>query len=219
MDHSILAEQIAYYRARAQEYDETTGAGGQQIPAFKLAAQLLSAMGPFDQILELACGTGTWTQILTTIGREVTALDASPEMLALARQKTAPAPVHFQQADLFQWEPSQTYDLVFFAAWLSHIPPEMLDPFFEKISRAVKPGGYIAIIDQYAPMPEDRDLVRDGPGGQIYAERPLLDGQTFTIVKVFYSVESLQERLASCGFTVSVEKLDDIFFFLRAQRQ
>jgi ubiquinone/menaquinone biosynthesis C-methylase UbiE len=208
-----IAEQIAYYRARAQEYDATNGVGD------GVAEQLLRAMGPFDQILELACGTGNWTQILATMGREVTALDAAPEMLALARQKTAPASVHFQQADLFQWEPTQSYDLVFFAFWLSHVPPDMLDPFLEKISRAVKPGGYIAIVDEYAPMPEERDLSRDGVGGQIYAERPLLSGQTFVIVKVFYDLESLRDRLASLGFTVAVEKLDDIFFFLRAQRQ
>ncbi len=212
MDQAVLTEQIAYYRARAQEYDATAGPGDGR------AEQLLRSMGPFDQILEMACGTGAWTQLLTTIGHEVTAIDAAPEMLALARQKTAPAPVHFQQADLFQWEPSRQYDLVFFAFWLSHVPPDMLDPFLEKISRAVKPEGEVVIVDEYAPMPEEIDLVRDGVGGRIYAERPLLSGQTFTIVKVFYDLDSLRERLASLGFAITVEKLDDIFFFLRAQR-
>ena len=219
MDQEILTEQIAYYRARAQEYDETTWVGGEPIDALAHAAQLLGAMGPFEQILELACGTGTWTQILTAIGREVTALDASPEMLDLARQKTATAPVNYQQADLFQWESSLPYDLVFFANWLSHIPPDMLDPFLAKMCLAVKSGGQVVIVDQYAAMDEDRDLARKGAGGQIYAERPLLNGQTFTIVKVFYDLKLLRDRLAARGFTVTVEKLDDIFFFLRAQRQ
>ena len=220
MDQHILDEQMTYYRKMAQEYDETTGQTEELQRAFARARDLLQQQAPVGQILELACGTGTWTRALLPLGRELTAIDASPEMLSLARQKVGNAAVQFQQADLFQWQPSQQYDLVFFANWLSHVPPQRLDAFLGTVARAVRPCGSLALVDQYAPLPEDREIiVRDAEEGAIYAKRSLLNGQTFLIVKVFYDLQILENLLEALDFTVTVQKLDDIFFFLQAQRK
>jgi ubiquinone/menaquinone biosynthesis C-methylase UbiE len=218
MDHHILDEQMTYYRKMAQEYDETTGQTEELQWAFARARELLQQLAPVEQMLELACGTGTWTSALLPLGRELTAIDASPEMLALARQKVGNALIQFQQADLFQWQPRQQYDLVFFANWLSHVPPQRLDAFLGTVARAVRPGGSLAIVDHYAPMPEDREIsVRDEEEGTIYANRSLRNGQTFLIVKVFYDLQSIEDLLDALDFTVTVQKLDDIFFFLQAR--
>jgi demethylmenaquinone methyltransferase/2-methoxy-6-polyprenyl-1,4-benzoquinol methylase len=183
MEQHILDEQITYYRKRAQEYDETTGQSEAIQRAFARARELLQQHAPWEQVLELACGTGTWTCALLPLGRVLTAIDASPEMLSLARQKVGNALVQFQQANLFQWQPTQQYDLVFFANWLSHVPPQRLDAFLGTVARAVRPGGSTIIVDQYAPLPEDREIsVRDAEEGAIYAKRSLLNGQTFTIL-------------------------------------
>jgi len=220
MDQHILDDQITYYRKLAQEYDEATGQTKDLQHAFARARDLLQKRAPVEQILELACGTGTWTRALLPLGRELTAIDASPEMLALARQKVGNAVVQFQQADLFSWQPRQQYDLVFFANWLSHVPPQRLDTFLGTVARAVCPDGSLAIVDQYAPMQEDREIiVRDAGEGAIYARRPLRNGQTFLIVKVFYDLQIIEHLLETLGFTVKIHKLDDIFFFLEAQRK
>ena len=219
MEHDILNEQIAYYRARAQEYDESVREGGEPSETFARVTHLLRQMGPFEQVLELACGTGIWTKFLLQIGRAITAIDAAPEVIEIAQRKVGNAPVHFQCADLFQWEPVQEYDLVFFGFWLSHVPPERLSPFLERISRAVRPGGYVVIIDQYAPTEEDRQIIKEGEVGALYAERPLRDGRTFTIVKVFYDVITLQEKFTNLGFESVVHKLDDSYFFFSARRK
>ncbi len=226
MENDVLNEQIAYYRARAQEYDESILEAGRSASTegkqtneepdpIERGMHLLQQMGMFGQVLELACGTGIWTEVLLQIGQEVTAIDAAPEMLSIARQKLGNAPVNYQQADLFNWEPVQKYDLVFFAFWLSHIPPEMLDTFLDKVRLAVRPGGKMVIFDEYAPTDEDRSVAK----GDIYAMRPLRDGRTFTIVKVFYDLNALQEKLNHSGFEVQIEKLSSVFFFLSAKRQ
>jgi trans-aconitate methyltransferase len=220
MDQHILDEQMIYYRKMAQEYDVTTGQTEDLQRAFARARDLLQQQAPVEQILELACGTGTWTRALLPPGRELTAIDASPEMLVLARQKVGNAVVKFQQADLFQWQPIQQYDLVFFANWLSHVPPQRLDAFLATVASAVRPGGSLAMVDQYAPMPEDQEIsVRDAEEGAIYAKRSLLNGQTFLIVKVFYDLQIIENLLEALDFTVTVHKLDDIFFFLQARRK
>ncbi len=219
MDQHILDEQITYYRKMAQEYDETTGQTEDLQRAFARARDLLQQHTPVEQLLELACGTGTWTRALLPLGRELTAIDASPEMLALARQKVGNAVVQFQQADLFQWQPRQQYDLVFFANWLSHVPPQRLDAFLGTVARAVRPCGSLAVVDQYAPMQEDREIIVQKEEGAIYAKRSLLNGQTFIIVKVFYDLQIIENLLDALDFTVTVHKLDDIFFFLHARRK
>ena len=212
MDQHILDEQITYYRKMAQEYDETTGQTEDLQRAFARARDLLQQHAPVEQVLELACGTGTWTRALPPLGRELTAIDASPEMLSLARQKVGNAVVQFQ--------PRQQYDLVFFANWLSHVPPQRLDAFLGNVARAVRPGGSLALVDQYAPMQEDREIiVRDAKEGAIYAKCSLLNGQTFLIVKVFYDLQIIETLLDALDFTVTVHKLDDIFFFLQARRK
>ena len=219
MDQHILDEQTTYYRQMAQEYDETTGQTEDLQRAFARARDLLQQHAPVEQILELACGTGTWTRALLPLGRELTAIDASPEMLSLARQKVGNAVVQFQQADLFQWQPRQQYDLVFFANWLSHVPPQRLDAFLGTVARAVRPGGSLVMVDQYAPMQEDREIIVQKEEGAIYAKRSLLNGQTFLIVKVFYDLQIIENLLDALDFTVTVQKLDDIFFFLQARRK
>jgi len=219
VDQQILDEQMTYYRKMAQEYDETTGQTEDVQRAFAQARDLLQQLAPVEQMLELACGTGAWTRALLPLGRDLTAIDASPEMLVLARQKVGAAAVQFQQADLFEWQPRQQYDLVFFANWLSHVPPQRLDAFLGAIARAVRPGGSLVIVDQYAPMQEDREIIVQTGEGAIYAKRSLRDGQTFTIVKVFYDLQIIEHLLEALDFTVTVHKLDDIFFFLHAQRK
>ncbi len=219
MDQHILDEQLTYYRKMAQEYDEKTGQTEDLQRAFARARDLLQQHAPVEQILELACGTGTWTRALLPLGRELTAIDASPEMLALAQQKVGNAVVQFQQADLFQWQPRQQYDLVFFANWLSHVPPQRLDAFLGTVARAVRPCGSLAVVDQYAPMQEDREIIVQKEEGAIYAKRSLLNGQTFIIVKVFYDLQIIENLLDALDFTVTVHKLDDIFFFLHARRK
>jgi ubiquinone/menaquinone biosynthesis C-methylase UbiE len=208
MNDAVLQEQIAYYRARAQEF--TYELQGELAGALRLLQQ----MGPFEQVLELACGTGIWTHVLLTIGREITAVDAAPEMLEINARKLADARVRYQRADLFTWEPEQQYDLVFFAFWLSHVPPDALDVFLEKVQRAVRPGGHLIIVDQYAPTDEDRLVAKEG----IYAARPVADGRTFTIVKVFYDLTDLKERLSHLGFEVVDHDLGEVFFLLSGRR-
>ncbi len=74
------------------------------------------------------------------------------------------------------------------------------------------------MIDQYAPTSKDREIMTEGEGGSLYAHRSLHDGKTFTIVKVFYDVMTLQETLASLHFEVTLHQLSDIFFILSARR-
>jgi demethylmenaquinone methyltransferase/2-methoxy-6-polyprenyl-1,4-benzoquinol methylase len=204
MDGQLLQEQIAFYRARAPEYDQSNATRDQ----LEAVRRTLRAMGPFENLLELACGTGLWTRELVNLGRAVTAIDASPEMLELNRRRVADARVSYVQADLFAWQPERDYDFVFAAFWLSHVPPDLMDTFLDKIRRAVRPGGTVFIADQCDDIRDEPEREREG----IREIRKTSDGRIFGIVKVYYHPVLLAHRLGRFGFHASGQRVGESFF-------
>lgn len=220
----VLKEQLAYYNARAREYDESLqgiGSNGAAQSEYEKANQewlhivnALRALGPVDDVLELACGTGIWTQELTTIGRSITAIDGSPEMIEINRAKAGLPTVAYQCVDLFQWQPEKQYDLVFFAFWLSHVPPFHLSDFFGKVARATKPGGRVVMVDE----PRSDSNISGPNTGDLYQQRTLDDGRSFRIVKVYYDPHEIGRELEKQGFQKESFMIGRTFFYWCAPR-
>ena len=228
MSDEIIQAQIAYYRARANEYDEwfyRTGRfdRGEEInqrwfDEVAIVKRALHQVGTVEHVLELASGTGIWTQELLKIGKQITAIDASPEMIEINRDKLRSSQVDYQQRDLFAWKPNQEYELVFFSFWLSHVPPELLDSFLQKVYSAVRPGGQVFIIDsRFEPTSAAKDhLLQDD--GNIYKLRKLNDGQEFQIVKIFYQPNRLRDQLTEVGFTADVNATENYFIYANGKK-
>lgn len=224
-----MQQQIAYYRARVGEYDEWfyrlnrydrgEALNQQWFDEVAVVLREVQALGPVGTALELACGTGIWTQELAKLADHVTALDASEEVLAINREKLNAANVAYQQADLFAWQPEQQYDLVFFSFWLSHVPPERLETFLATVSQATKPGGRIFIIDS---RPDETSTAKDNPlraDEHIYRTRKLNDGSTYTIVKVFYEPDELSAALKNAGFAPRIGTTEHYFIYASAEKE
>lgn len=218
---TLLDQQIDYYRARAQEYDEWFYRQGRydrgaqhthtwETEASTIRQQLLGTRAP--QILEMACGTGIWTQELIKIGNEVTALDASPEMININRAKLQSEKVTYHQANLFQWEPDRQYDMVFFGFWLSHVPAEKLSGFLQTVNKALKPDGRLFIIDSRRVEASTAANQNVHHEGEIQG-RILNDGREFQIVKIYYETDLLTATLAEHGFNAPVQKTPTFFIY------
>jgi SAM-dependent methyltransferase len=225
MNQKILDEQLAYYRARAGEYDLSLhglGASDAAPPEFTEAnrewTQIVNALhtlAPAGEVLELACGTGIWTRELRRISSALTALDGSPEMIALNRAKIGDAAIRYHCADLFTWEPDRQVDLVFFAFWISHVPPTLLGAFLEKAARATKPGGHVFIVDE--PKTGQRFSGENFEG--VYQQRSVQDGRTFQIVKVYYDPQEIESELQKHGFQRAKCVVGKTFFYLDTIRR
>ncbi|SRR5579883_2154584 len=223
MTADALHSQIAYYRARAGEYDEWFYRRGRydrgpddNAAWFAEAAEVMQALhniGPVGSALELACGTGIWTRELVQIATSVTALDAAPEMLALNAQNVPDPRVTRAQADLFTWEPDAQFDLVFFSFWLSHVPRERCGEFLSRAVRAARPGGRIFIVDSLADAASSAaNHATHDPAGTFH-ERKLNDGRAFTIVKVFYDPAEIASSLAALGFAAEGHRTARFFWW------
>jgi demethylmenaquinone methyltransferase/2-methoxy-6-polyprenyl-1,4-benzoquinol methylase len=219
----ILQDQISYYRARAPEYDQWflrqdrydhgeafNGRWFAQVDRLRRALDLFAPQG---QVLELACGTGLWTQRLVRHASQVTAVDASPEVIAINQERLRSAKVAYLQADLFSWRPDRRYDVVFFSFWLSHVPPSRFADFWELVRAALKTPGRVFFIDSlYEPTTTARDHLLNPPTS-ILQDRKLNDGRSFRIVKVYYEPAPLQEKLAGMGWDVQVQRTENYFLY------
>lgn len=227
-DDSIIEDQVAYYRARAAEYDERllelnrymSLGGSVDAPSedphgdreIASALEQLNRLLPVGHALELACGTGWWTQWLARSASLVTAVDAAPEMLALNRERVAQSNVRYEQADLFSWRPHEQYDLVFFAFWLSHVPEDRFEAFWRLVEEALAPHGRFFFIDELRNRPDlehpdvaHPDLQHEEELGGGMVSRSLKDGRTFRAVKIYHDPTELQRRLAGMGWDAVVE--------------
>lgn len=77
------------YEALAAAYDELTEDVEYEKRADFVEKLFLRAKRPVRSLLDLACGTGTMTELFARRGYTVTGVDYSPEMLAQAQQKLA----------------------------------------------------------------------------------------------------------------------------------
>lgn len=223
MTEQTIQEQIAYYNARAKEYDEWFYRIGRYDRGLEINQRwfnetatlknLVQQVGNVDSILDLACGTGIWTQELAKLGKQVTAIDASQEMIEINQHKINTCNVEYRQLDLFSWQPDKQYDLVFFSFWLSHVPPAKVDEFLSKVYDSVLPGGKVIIIDSYF---EITSSAKDHPlqnKNEIYQKRKLNDSREFQIFKIYYQPDVLLHKLTQAGFQAEASLTDTYFIY------
>src|SRR2546421_5678479 len=197
----LLEEMKCYYRERASEYDECFFRQGRYDRGPQMNARWFAEFGEVfavldafhlaGEVLELAAGTGIWTERLIRTASTVTAVDASPEMLAINRAKVCSPRVWYVLADLFSWHPERVYDAIFFGFWLSHVPQERLDDFLRSCTSMLSPGGKLFFVDSRRPPSASHAANPQGRPTSQVVTRTLNDGRTFEIVKNLYDATDL----------------------------
>ncbi|MDE3197413.1 MAG: methyltransferase domain-containing protein, partial [Acidobacteriota bacterium] len=106
---------------------------------WKKGAALVDLLAPEagERVLDLGCGTGHLTAGIAARGAEVTGVDSSPSMIALARQNFPR--LRFQLCDARDLRFEEPFDAVFSNAVLHWIPEA--DRVAASVSGVLKPGG------------------------------------------------------------------------------
>jgi SAM-dependent methyltransferase len=109
--------------------------------------------------LEIGCGAGNFARLLGRLSGRVVALDLSPEMVRIARQRSADFPnIEYQVADVLEWPfPAEAFDCIASIATLHHLPMERV---LVKMKSALKPGGVLLILDLYESSTLSDYLIR-----------------------------------------------------------
>lgn len=177
----------------------------------------LDAAAPRGRVLELACGTGAWTQSLVRHPVDsILAVDAAPEMLAIHAERVVDGRIKRVAADLFTWRPADRFDFVTFAFWLSHVPPARFQAFWQLVADALADDGRVFFVDQ-----DERGLAFEQPTEDPdfpTVPRPLDNGRVMTAIKVYHRPEALGERLARLGWSAHMARVGNGFFWGEATR-
>ncbi len=215
---NLLEEQLAFYRANVASYEswhaevfEQSGGGPFGAICRRDRTRALNDLGrlaPHGHVLELAAGTGSYTPALLASAASVTAVDASPESLALARRKLAgyAGSLALVEANIFGWRPTRRYDTVFFAYWLSHVPPSRFDAFWQLVADALSPDGRVFLIDStgtegnFSYSSSDKSSYRACDNVADQTSRRQLNDRVYHVVKVAWRPAALESRLADLGW-------------------
>lgn len=219
-------DMVAYYEARAPEYDDWYLRRGRYARGaihdaawnaeLDMAGRWLDEQPFHGRIVELAAGTGWWSPLLATKG-ELSMYDAAPAPLERARERLVAhglrAHLHVRDA----WaEPDVRVDGLFTGFWLSHVDRARLGDFLGLARRWLAPGGRYAFIDSLA---DPASGASDHPApADDRATRRLADGRTFSIVKVHYTPDELAAAAADAGFVDVEVTTTGRFFFLGSAR-
>jgi demethylmenaquinone methyltransferase/2-methoxy-6-polyprenyl-1,4-benzoquinol methylase len=220
------ADMLAYYEARAPEYDDWYLRRGryERGPVhdaawnaeLDMAGRWLDDLPIRGEIVELAAGTGWWSPLLASKG-ELSLYDGASAPLERARERLV---AHHLRAHLHvrdAWaEPDRQVDALFTGFWLSHVPRARLDDFLGLVRRWLRPEGTFAFIDSLLD-PQSSAVDHPTPADDTSVRR-LDDGREFTIVKVYYEPADLEAALARAGFEGAVVTTTGRFFLTGVAR-
>jgi SAM-dependent methyltransferase len=176
---SVGADQIAYYRTRAPWYDDVYTCSGDYdrgpeanagwLGDLAVVERALSAAPLHGDCVELATGTGYWTERIIDRVTRLWALDAAPEVLEIARSRLGAraAKVHFELVDLWRWRPTRVWDSAVAFFFLEHVPDPLLPGLLVTLHDALAPGAPFFVAEGAAREPEPEIEARS-IGGRAY---------------------------------------------------
>lgn len=189
--------QAEYYQRWAPDYDQVYAKPERQ-PDLARLHELVPGLVQSRRVLEIAAGTGYWTQYLARSAASIAATDLNPGPLAIAEQRDyGDTPVRLLLADAYRLDAVPgDFDLVFCGFWWSHVRRADLSRFAAGVrARAGSGAGLILLDNRYVPG-SSRPITRTGPDGDTYQQRRLRDGSEYEVVKNFPSREQLAADLA-----------------------
>lgn len=200
-----------YYAQLAPTYDEVYDDPDRQEDLETLQEHLAELLSGHT-VLELACGTGYWTEYLAIDAKAITATDSSAEMLALAAGRGLDEDVvSLQQADAWTLpegvEPGQ-YTAVFAAGWWSHVGRAQQDKYLALLRAKLGKDVLLVLLDSNYVEGVSMPIARTDADGNTYQFRTTPDGERHDVLKNYPSDSFLRKRLATAAREVRVERLE-----------
>ena len=198
----------SYYEARAGEYEAIYRRPERQADLARLREWVARACAG-RRVLELACGTGWWTEAAAERARWIVATDFAEAPLAIARRKRYRCPVDFVRMDAYAPAcATAALDAGLAAFWWSHVPRARLPRFLAGFASRLTPGAVCLFIDNRYVEGSSTPLARTDAAGDSFQQRTLADGTRHEVMKNFPSAAQVRAALAAIGGRIDVLELD-----------
>ena len=188
-----------YYSRRAPEYErmwyrDDPVRQSEQAAIVAVMQRLFAGR----RVLEVACGTAYWTQFVAETAEWVCALDASPPMLALAREKKfPPGKVEFRAGDAYALgEVPGHFDAGLANFWFSHVPKARREEFLCGFHRRLGAGAAVFMADNlFVPGLGGEQVIHPGCE-DTFKRRVLADGSKHEVLKNYFDADQLRQILS-----------------------
>jgi ubiquinone/menaquinone biosynthesis C-methylase UbiE len=204
-----MKELEAYYRLRANEYDEIyTRDDPLRQPELVHAAARMKEVVAGRRVLEIACGTGFWTEVASAVAVEVVAIDLSAEMIDVAKQRAYPrGNVRFIVADAYRLDDvPDDFDAALANFWISHVPKSKLHGFLRRFHAHLKPGAAVFMIDNRNTPGYGGEFVAVPGSEDTFKLRELSDGSRHRIIKNYFESKELRALLEPYAGDIVIDR-------------
>lgn len=199
---------VTYYARRAPHYDELYVKPERQNDLAALRTHLQTAFAD-RKVLEIACGTGYWTQAIAETANSVKATDINEPMLDIARQKSYPRNnVIFEAINMYDLPADGAFDALFGGFIWSHIPLEQLAQWLDHLHGLLKPGSRVVFTDNNFVPGSSTPVSDKDSSGNVFQERKLPDGATYSIIKNFPEQHDFERLLKDRGQNIYLKNLE-----------
>ena len=160
-------------------------------------------------VLEVACGTGYWTQFIAREASRVYACDINDAVLEIAREKPIPpARASFFKADAITLEGAPGgCDAAFAGFWWSHVKKADIAKFVTNLSSKLEPGAVVAVLDNNYAQGSSTPISRRDQEGNTYQMRRLANGEQYEVLKNFPTAEELTQAVQGVAREAHLENL------------
>ena len=203
----------AYYAARAPYYDAVYDKPERQDDIAFLKRHIPSRLEN-RSVIEVACGTGFWSQFIAPVASSLVATDDTAEPLEFARLRPGTQSVLFAQADAYAL-PFRLgrFNGAFAGLWLSHVPITRRQEFVASLHALLLPASRVVLIDNSEVQCQELPIVERDADGNGYQHRPLRDGSVHRVLKNFPSERELQTMVAKFAARSSHTALENFWLF------
>ncbi len=205
-DDSRLAE---YYARRAAEYERIYDKPERREEIERLAAALVSLLAGRD-VLEIACGTGFWTERVARSARRVVGVDVNVNLLQIAATRDyRDAAVTFRVADAYRVDAIEgVFSAALAAFWYSHVPRSRIDAFLDGLHGRLGRGKRVVLLDNRYVAGSSTPISRTDASGNSYQQRCLADGSVFEVLKNFPARAELERELGARARALDIVELE-----------
>jgi trans-aconitate methyltransferase len=199
---------VAYYAKRASTYEEIYQRPERQDELLTLQVRVQELMEGHD-VLELACGTGFWTEQIAASAKSVYATDINPEMIALAKTKKLPAgKATFALADINTFQPERPFTACFLGFWWSHVGRQDQVRFIAQLREKLGKDILLVMIDNGYVEEQSTPIARTDADGNTYQFRTLPNGERYEVMKNFPTDSGLRKKLAPITRELRILRLE-----------
>jgi ubiquinone/menaquinone biosynthesis C-methylase UbiE len=197
-----------YYSKRAAEYEQIYRKPERQHELDWLRQRVPELLKD-RTVLEVACGTGYWTQFIARAARKVHACDINESVLEIAADKPIPkGRVEFFKADAVSLEGVPAgCDAAFAGFWWSHVKKSGIAQFVSNLANRLEPGARVVVLDNQFAEGSSTPISRRDAEGNTYQMRHLANGEQYEVLKNFPSSADLAEAVRPVAREAHVETL------------